>query len=242
MFEQTFVTNGGAVRKPWTVAVSFAGQLIFVAAIVAVPLLSTAKIAWLPTMPIYAPKPIQQVKQVIEQARTSHATAVHRVYIANVLSAPQRIPDKIAMISDEPAPSLPGAVTGSDTGGIPFSIGTALTEIKPLPPTPPAAPAAPQKQVAVKVGGAVQAAKLLHQIKPAYPQLARSARISGTVRLSAIIAMDGNIKNLRVIEGHPLLTQAALDAVRQWTYKPTLLNGEAVEVITEIDVNFTLAN
>ena len=76
---------------------------------------------------------------------------------------------------------------------------------------------------------------------PVYPPLARQARISGTVRLEAVIAFNGAVQSLRVASGHPLLAQAALDAVRQWVYQPTLLNGEPVEVLTQIDVNFKLA-
>jgi protein TonB len=73
-----------------------------------------------------------------------------------------------------------------------------------------------------------------------YPPLARQARIAGAVHLAALISADGRIRNLQVISGHPMLTQAALQAVSEWTYKPTLLNGEPVEVLTEITVNFTL--
>jgi len=76
---------------------------------------------------------------------------------------------------------------------------------------------------------------------PVYPPLARQARISGTVRLEAVIALSGVVQSLRVASGHPLLARAALDAVRQWVYQPTLLNGEPVEVLTQIDVNFKLA-
>jgi len=86
----------------------------------------------------------------------------------------------------------------------------------------------------------VQSAKLMAQPKPVYPPLARQARIQGTVRLEAEISKDGTIENLKVISGHPLLIQAALDAVKQWRYQPTLLNGVAVEVVTTVDVNFTL--
>jgi len=87
----------------------------------------------------------------------------------------------------------------------------------------------------------VQQAKLIRQVKPVYPPLARQARIQGTVRLTAIIARDGTIQELQVVSGHPLLVPAALEAVKQWVYQPTLLNGEPVEVITQIDVNFTLS-
>jgi protein TonB len=76
---------------------------------------------------------------------------------------------------------------------------------------------------------------------PDYPPLARMARVQGTVRLEAVISTDGRIQDLRVLAGHPLLVNAALEAVARWRYQPTLLNGEPVEVVTEIHVNFALA-
>lgn len=82
---------------------------------------------------------------------------------------------------------------------------------------------------------------LIHRIQPKYPSLARQARIQGQVSLRAIISHDGRIENLQVVNGHPLLVQAAIDAVRQWRYRPYMLNGEPVEVETQITVNFTLA-
>jgi len=84
-------------------------------------------------------------------------------------------------------------------------------------------------------------AKLIRQVVPIYPQMAKVARVSGVVHLIGIIAKDGTIRNLQVIDGHPLLTKAALDAVSQWVYKPTLLSGEPVEVICPIDVVFKLS-
>jgi protein TonB len=92
----------------------------------------------------------------------------------------------------------------------------------------------------VRVGIGVQAAKLIFGPKPHFSPLALAARIQGTVKLQAVIAADGSIQNLRVMSGPPLLAGAALDAVKQWRYQPTLLNGAPVEVITEIDVVFTL--
>jgi protein TonB len=86
----------------------------------------------------------------------------------------------------------------------------------------------------------VQAAKLIKQPQPVYPPLARQARISGTVTFSAIIGVDGHIQNLTFVSGHPLLTPAAQEAIKQWVYQPTLLNGEPVEVVTQIFVNFKL--
>lgn len=81
---------------------------------------------------------------------------------------------------------------------------------------------------------------LIHRVQPEYPQLARQARIQGTVVLRAIISREGRIENLQVLSGHPLLVPAALDAVRQWRYRPYSLNDEPVEVETQITVNFTL--
>ncbi len=91
-----------------------------------------------------------------------------------------------------------------------------------------------------RIGGNVQASKLIKQPKPVYPPLAKAARVQGTVKFQATIGKDGTIQNLQMLSGPPLLVQAAMAAVQQWTYQPTLLNGEPVDVITTIDVNFTL--
>ena len=97
----------------------------------------------------------------------------------------------------------------------------------------------PPKQI--EVGGRVQSAKLISQLKPSYPDLARRAGVQGVVRFTAVIGLDGRIRNLQLVSGHPLLVQAAGDSVKQWVYQPTELNGRPVEVITQIDVNFTLS-
>jgi len=83
-------------------------------------------------------------------------------------------------------------------------------------------------------------AKLLRKVIPEYPALARAARISGIVRLIGTIGEDGTIRNLLLVSGHPLLARAAMEAVGQWIYKPTLLNGKPVEVIAPIEVTFSL--
>jgi protein TonB len=106
--------------------------------------------------------------------------------------------------------------------------------------TPVAVPkvAAPQR---VRVSAGVTSGLLIRKVNPNYPPLARQARISGTVVLRAVISKDGSIENLSLVSGHPMLAPAAIDAVKQWKYKPYLLNGEPVEVDTEVQVNFTLA-
>jgi protein TonB len=93
----------------------------------------------------------------------------------------------------------------------------------------------------VRVGGQVAEANLIRRVQPVYPPLAKSARVSGTVEFTAVISKEGNIENLQLVRGHPLLVNAAREAVLQWNYKPTLLNGQPVEVVTSIIVNFTLS-
>jgi protein TonB len=109
------------------------------------------------------------------------------------------------------------------------------------PPPPPPPPAKAKPTGPQRIGGQVAEANLIRKIAPAYPPLAKSARVQGTVKFTATISKEGNIENLQLVSGHPLLVNAAKEAVLQWKYKPTLLNGEPVEVITEIIVNFTLS-
>jgi TonB family protein len=109
----------------------------------------------------------------------------------------------------------------------------------PPPPAPPSESGAPSR---IRVGGNVQTANLVTKVEPVYPPLAQQARISGQVRFAVIIGKDGNILNVQLVSGHPLLVAAARDAVTHYVYKPTLLNGNPVEVITQVDVNFSLAN
>jgi len=154
-------------------------------------------------------------------------------------------------------PEPPAEVEAGDNrlGGVPGSIGdgvqgsrlidTIIREGTPPPPiprvepphvTPPAA-AAPKR---IRVSSGVQMARLTHRVEPVYPALAKSARISGTVQLEGVIGTDGRLRALRVLSGHPFLAKAAIDAVSQWIYEPTLLSGEPVEVVAPITVNFIL--
>jgi protein TonB len=124
---------------------------------------------------------------------------------------------------------------GGSPGGV---LGSIISSVAVAPPPPPPKATTPKR---IRVGGQVEAAKAIFQPKPDYPPLAKMARIQGTVRLEAIISRDGTIQDLKMISGHPLLVKAALEAVQRWRYQPTLLNGEPVEVVTEVDVTFTLA-
>jgi protein TonB len=168
--------------------------------------------------------------------------------VEDVMRAPTVIPKTIAQVKDEPEPppssvgvvgGVPGGVPGGQMGGVLGGVigGVLSAAAPPPPPTPPK----PKAVTKIRVGGQVESAKLIFKPTPEYPPLAKMARIQGVVRLDATISRDGTIEDLKVISGHPLLVRAALDAVQRWRYQPTLLNGDAVEVATEIDVNFTLA-
>lgn len=128
----------------------------------------------------------------------------------------------------------PAIGSGGSGPGIFGSLGSGSTP--PRPPEP--RPAAPSRPVFRSQGA--QAALLIHRIDPLYPPIARQIHLSGTVELRAIIAKDGSVINLEVVSGNPILARSALDAVRQWRYRPTLLNGEPVEVQTFVTVNFVL--
>lgn len=180
-----------------------------------------------PPPPPPPPPPAAPVRRIIRR--------VSQVQAGRVI-APKEIPKEIAMIVEEEEPpqdmsgvigGVPGGVAGGRMGGV---IGGIIGGIPSAAPPPPAAP--------IRVSSGVQGARKVHHVKPAFPPIARQARIYGTVKLEAIIAPDGTVQNLKVISGHPLLVQAAISAVQQWRYAPTLLNGEPVPVITNVDVIF----
>lgn len=123
-----------------------------------------------------------------------------------------------------------------ETGPMPPATASAVPEPAPAP----ASPAPPTRRI--RVGGNVQAANLVNQVQPVYPQIAKTAHVQGTVGLHAIISKDGSIQQLDYVSGPMLLMKAAMDAVKQWRYKPTLLNDEPIEVDTTIQVVFTLSD
>jgi periplasmic protein TonB len=253
MFEQSFLEGTGKTRKPLTVFVSFILQLLLVGIAVLIPLIYTDTLprtqltSFLVAPPPPPPPPPPPAAVPIKVVKV-----IPRQFDAGRLMAPKAIPKEIAMIKEDEMPpptsgavgvigGVPGGVPGGTPGGVIGGIiGAVPTAAPPPPPPVKEAPKAvvPQR---IRVGGNVQQAKLMRQPRPVYPPLARQARIQGTVRLTAVIAKDGTIQELQVVNGHPLLVPSALEAVKQWVYQPTLLNGEPVEVITQIDVNFTLS-
>ncbi|HTP33287.1 MAG TPA: energy transducer TonB [Candidatus Acidoferrales bacterium] len=252
MFAQTFVE--GKTKKTWTVLVAFIGQIVLLIVAVILPMIyfDVLPKTTLQTMLIAPPPPPPPPPPPAAPAPVKIVKVIPRQFDAGKLMAPKSVPKEIAQIKEEELPpaasgaggvvgGVPGGVAGGTPGGVLGGIIGSVPSAAPPPPPPPKKeekPAAPKR---ITIGGNVQQAKLIRQPKPVYPPLAKQARISGVVHLAAVISANGTIQDLKVISGHPLLIPAALEAVKQWVYQPTLLNGEPVEVQTQIDVNFTLS-
>lgn len=258
LFDQAFV-EGRTTFRPWTVMVSFLGQCAFVGGLVLLPLIFTDVLPMGQLMGkghLVAPGPPPPPPPAhVKLVPAPKVKAIPRQFDIGKLTAPRAVPDKVAHIEDPVLPPMtqnsgPGVVgsPGGRDGGV-WGAGPLDDVLRAVPkytppPPPKAAPkeepkpnAAPQR---IRVGGNVQQAKLIHQVRPVYPELAKRARIQGVVKLAAIIGRDGTITGLQVLGGHPLLVPAALEAVKHWRYQATLLNDEPVEVVTNVDVNFIL--
>jgi protein TonB len=235
-------------QKPWTVVVSFIGQMAMIGLAILVPLAGTGalphRLSW-----ITLPEPPRALPHRPAQAQLKHASAVPPQMTRMGLVLPMRVPDR-AVILQDPEP-IPAAGDGVGTpGGFGDSNGPGngvidnLVRSMPLAVPPPMpvvkAPAPPTPPKRIRLGGFVVEGKLISGPRPIYPPLARQARIEGVVRLEAVISRDGTVLNLRAVSGHPMLIPAAVAAVQQWVFRPTSLNGDPVEVATEIEVNFTL--
>jgi protein TonB len=254
MFDQTFVDGVGKTNKSWTVMVSFIGQIALITVAVILPLIYTDVLpsTTLQSFLVAPPPPPPPPPPPAAAPPVKVIKVIPRQFDAGKLMAPKSVPKEIATIKEEelPPPSsgvagvvggVSGGVAGGAVGGVLGGIIGAVPTAAPPPPPPP--PPAVKKEAPVqriKVGGAVQSASILKKTPPVYPQLAKSARVSGVVHLAAIIAKDGTIQELHSLGGPALLIQAAMDAVKTWVYRPTMLNGEPVQVETTIDVNFTL--
>jgi protein TonB len=153
------------------------------------------------------------------------------------LRTPSKIPKSIKMIKEEEAPPPSTGVVGGVEGGVPGGQANGVVGSLLSGAAPPPKVATPQK---LRVSSGVAEGLLLRKIDPIYPPMAKVAHIQGDVLLQAVISKTGTIENLRAVSGHPILIQAALDAVRQWKYKPYQLNNEAVEVETQVKVTFRM--
>jgi protein TonB len=245
MFEDSLIESGGRLRtkRGATTLLSFVLQVLLVGVLILIPLIYTEALpkqqlmTFLvapppppPPPPPPAAVPIKVVKQI--QSDLSNGQ----------LRTPTKIPEKVQMIKEEEAPPpvmASGGVVGGVPGGIPGGqMGGVIGGI--ISSTPVAVPkvATPAR---VRVSQGVSSGLLIKKVQPNYPPLARQARIQGQVLLQAQISKDGSIENLSLISGHPMLAPAAIEAVKQWRYKPYMLNGEPVAVDTQVVVNFTLS-
>jgi protein TonB len=231
--------------KPLTVTLSAVAHIAIVVVLILIPLIQIQAITIPPIdQSLFAPRfnTPKAVDVFVPQPRIQKFSQVD----PNILTEPESIPKVIAYVDEPPPPSVtffPPAATNSVGYLLRDLINPTAEAVKPSdpgppPPPPPAPPVV--KAEPIRQGGIVQAANPISRVNPVYPSLARQARVQGIVVMEAVISREGLIESLRVVNGHPLLNQAAVDAVRQWKYRPTMLNGEAVEVITTVTVTFTL--
>jgi periplasmic protein TonB len=241
MFEDSLIESGGklSTKRGRTTTVSFVLQAIIIGVMILIPLMFTEALPKTqlmtflvapPPPPPPPPPPAAVVK--VKQVETD--------IVNNQLRTPTKIPKKVEIIKEEEAPppqmagvvgGVPGGIPGGSLGGV---MGGIIGNTQAMVPK-----VAVQR---VRVSQGVIAGLLVRKVTPTYPQMAKIARVQGPVVLAAVIDKDGTIQNLHVLStASPLLNQAAIDAVRQWKYKPYVLNGEPVVVDTQITVNFTLS-
>jgi protein TonB len=244
MFEDSLIESGGRLRskRGKATTISFALQGVLLGILVLMPFVFTEALPKQQLMTfLVAPPPPPPPPPPPAAAPVVKVRAIQTEIINNQLRTPTAIPKKVVEIKDEPdAPTVnmggvpggvPGGVAGGSMGGVLGGIiGAANVAVPHV--------AAPQR---VRVSAGVTAGLVLRKVQPTYPSLAKSARIQGNVVLQAQISKEGNIENLQVVSGHPMLINAAIDAVKQWKYRPYILNGEPVAVDTQVTVIFTLS-
>ncbi len=223
-------------RRSYSTIASFTFQALVTGALIIVPLIRPVALPFL--RPVGTPTVL-----TVPPGRPPEIAHSPSHLLGNMLNGriimPLSIPIGIRIVQDDvpppqigDGPYVPGD-TGSRTGpAVPYAL---WSTGQPVPLPPPHVQPHPVRISHMSEGD------LIRKVQPVYPPLARSARIQGAVILAATISKDGSIENLRVISGHPVLVTAALDAVRQWRYRPYVLNGEPVEVETQITVNFSLS-
>ncbi len=233
-------------RRAFATTTSFIFNCVAIGIMLIIPLVFTDALpkAQLLTFLVAPPPPppppppaAAQVQKVVRQLETDMLST-------GGLRTPTKIPTKVEMIKEEEAPP-PMAVTGGVVGGIGIAGGQmggvigGIVNATSNMATPKFVPVVPQR---IRISQGVTKGLLIHRVEPSYPPLARAARVQGDVVLSAVIDVNGQITNLQLVSGHPMLVPAAIAAVRQWRYKPYLLNGTPVEVETTITVIFSLTS
>jgi protein TonB len=253
MFEQSTIASAPKGKRFLATCVGFAGQGVLVTIAILAPMvfpqvLPHAALSITIAAPGPPPGPPPKGDAVVRPRKP----ALTR-FVDTRIHEPANIPATVAILRDEPAPAaqgygvIGGIDSGSRGGGGGGSLvesiigeGTPAVAAPPAPavrPTPPPAAAQPPRY---RVGGVVKMAHLVSRVEPRYPTLARQMHVSGVVELEGVIGTDGRIRELNVRGGHPLLVHAAVEAVRQWIYEPTTLNGTPVEVIAPITITFRL--
>ena len=239
MFEDSLIESGGKLRtkRGRTTTISFILEAVIIIIMILIPLMFTEALPDAMRMTFLAappppppPPPPPAVVHIVKQVETD--------IVNNQLRTPTKIPKKIEKIVEDEAPPPQMGVVGGVPGGVPGgSMGGVIGGI--IGNTPTAVPKIAVQRVRVSAG--VSQGLLLRKTAPTYPQMAKIARVQGAVVLAAVIGKDGSIQNLHVVStASPLLNQAAMDAVREWKYRPYILDGEPVEVDTTVTVNFVL--
>jgi len=240
MFERTVDSSWDErSRRGLTTLTTFGVQALVVGVLLIAPLLRPLGLPILRQLstPVRLGQPLAELAAPRPRAGGDNFVPTSAPEI--VLRQPTQIPHGIQPGNEAPAqplgagPYIPGPVTGPGSpDGVLSSLGSGARPIMPVQPVPVAHTI---RLSHMSVGD------LIRKVQPSYPPLARNARIQGTVVLQAVISKQGTIENLRLLSGHPMLAPAAIDAVRQWRYRPYILNSEPVEVETQITVNFSLA-
>jgi periplasmic protein TonB len=252
MFEQTILAGRHRGRRFWATCLGVAGEALLVVFMVVAPML------WPQVLPrpqnwiaLYTPSAPLPAAKNAPKPRNTHVEPSRTANLPHPFTTPVSMPPRAAILAESPVDLAPvGIPNGVDTGGGPGGGGGILNGIldtaRPMPavPSPEMRPVAPPKETAappkrIRIGH-LEPGKLLAMVKPVYPPLAKTARVSGTVELEAVIGIDGRLKEIRMKSGNPLLVPAAVEAVSHWVYRPTVLNGDPVEVVTSILVNFSL--
>ncbi len=247
MFEQSLIESSGGKnrgRRAGTTLIAWVIQIFVICILILVPLIYTEALPKQQLMTfLVAPPPPPPPPPPPAATPVVRAVKAVSELDEGQLRTPTKIPEKVAMIKEEEAPP-PMASTGGVIGGVPGGVpggqmGGVIGGI--VSSTPVAVPKVAPPVQRLRVSQGVTEGLLLHKVAPNYPPLAKTARIQGQVVLQAVISKNGTIEGLRVVSGHPMLAPSALDAVKQWKYRPYILNGEPVEVETQITVIFSLA-
>jgi periplasmic protein TonB len=235
-------------RRKWSAVLSFGFQCLVVGTLLIVPLMFTDELPKQQLLTfLVAPPPPPPPSPAAAAEAVKVVRQIQSDIMNGQLRTPGRIPAKIQMIKEDEAPpplvsgggvigGVPGGIPGGQLGGVIGGIISSASNLNAVPKL--VVPAAPKR---MRISQGVTTGMLVRKIEPKYPLIAQQARIQGQVVLNAIISKAGEIENLEVVSGHPMLVPAAIDAVKQWHYRPFLLNGEPIEVETTVTVTFHIA-